>query len=166
MKCYRLFAYNPTRERNQMGNIKKMMVWVIAIVAIFATAFGIAYLDSGTVIARSSFEETRPEGSNSSELVTAYREASREAVEDYFGESVTDDYIYCYTAPSRGGMFYYCIVSETAYRFWVNAGSSEDVYSYIVYGSHVQDPGMDEFDFVLSDSNPFGLLFATIRDAS
>ena len=166
MKCYRLFAYKPTRERNQMGNIKKMMVWVIAIVAIFATAFGIAYLDSGTVIARSSFEETRPEGSNSSELVTAYREASREAVEDYFGESVTDDYIYCYTAPSGGGMFYYCIVGETAYRFWVNAGSSEDVYSYIVYGSHVQDPGMDEFDFVLSDSNPFGLLFATIRDAS
>ena len=166
MKCYRLFAYKPTRERNQMGKFKKLVVWVIAIVAIFATAFGITYLDSGTVIARSSFERTRPEGSNSSELVTAYREASREAVEDYFGESVTDDYIYCYTAPSGGGMFYYCIIDETAHRFWVNAGSSEDVYSYIVYGSHVQDPGMNDFDFVLDDSNLFGIAFATIRDAS
>lgn len=148
-----------TRERNQMSNIKKMVVMAMIIVTTIVTAFVMSYIDSGTVIARSSFEETRPEGSNSSELVIAYREASREAVEDYFGESVTDDYIYCYTAPSGGGMFYYCIVSETAYRFWVNAGSSEDVYSYIVYGNPVQAPGMDEFDFVLSDNNLFGLLF-------
>lgn len=87
-------------------------------------------------------------------------------MEDYFGKSVTDDYIYCYAQAMDGGLVYYCIMDGTAYRFTIYAGSAMDVYTYILYDAYqAPDPGMDSFDFVLEDGLIGGIMFASIQDA-
>ena len=153
-----------------MGNYSekhkiKAMFW--AVVIPIATIICIVLVND-TRILQSTYDKTKPFDGDSiyTDLVLSYREASREAVEDYFGKSVTDDYIYCYTAPMGGGMFYYCIVDGAAYYFWVDAGSSEDVYSHIVYNTRTDlIPEADEFDFVLQEGWIGGPLFASIKDA-
>lgn len=136
---------------------------------IFAIIIGIV-LWNDTIILPFTYDKHRPTQETTStvnsELVSAYRMASRKAVEDYFGKSVTDDYIYCYAQSLDGGLFYYCIVDGTCYRFTIYGGSAIETYDYILYNtSKAPDPGMDNFNFTVKEAWLGGLLFASIEDA-
>lgn len=151
-----------------MGTSKNhsIKLWIVAVIV--AMILGII-LWNDSIILRYTYDRNKPVESNHSvneELVSAYRNASREAVEEYFGESVTDDYIYCYAQALDGGLVYYCIIDGTAYRFTIYAGSAMDVYTYILYDAYeAPDPGIDTFDFVLEEGLIGGIMFASIQDA-
>lgn len=140
-------------------------LWIVALIV--AVILGVV-LWNDSVILPFTYDKNRPAESSDSvnaDLVLAYKEASREAVEDYFGKEVTDDYIYCFAQAIDAGFFYCCNVDGIWYRFTIYAGSAMDTYSYLLYNTKAPDPGMDNFDFELQDGWFGGVLFASIQDA-
>lgn len=144
----------------------KNKLWIAVLIVVVILG---AVLWNDSVILPFTYDRNRPaENSDAvnADLVLAYKEASREAVEDYFGKEVTDDYIYCFAQAIDAGMFYCCKIDGTSYRFTIYAGSALDTYTYLLYdATKAPDPGMDNFDFELKDNMIGGVLFASIQDA-
>lgn len=146
----------------------KNFVFKAAIAVIVLVACYVLLNDTG--ILQRTYDNNRPEKGEdlvNAELVLAYKDQSREAVEEHFGEKVTDDYLTCEIKSwADAGIYYYCNIDGAYYRFKVDAGSWISTIDYIVYNANeAPDPGMDEFDFVLEEGWLGLITFSKIVDA-